>query len=189
MGNEKGSALKKVINEITKKAGKEVAENAGSNIYAELIKNGLEFSKEALIYVNDLQGQINELNREQRNVRNQKIASLQKQLDVIANMLQDPNLTYEQKIDLIDRMNELQEKIDAEVDKSIEAEQEEKDRRINERKKVGQVTLEVVTGVIPFTTAYRAIKKKTQNKKLNQIDENKATEILENEDIKSIESK
>lgn len=160
-------------------------------VYMKLLEKGADITEEALKYANQMQGQINELNREALDDHNRKINNLQKQLDIIVEMAMNKDLSYDEKMKLVEKMDELQEKINVVIEEKNKFEQEEKEKVTSEKKKLGQTALEVVTGVIPFTTAYRAIKKKKENKNNSKKDslviENVSDESIEYEDKKRLE--
>lgn len=151
-----------------------------------LINSGADITKEALHYANDMQAQINELNREALNDHNRKIANLQTEHDIIVDMLKNKELSYDEKMKLLEKMEDLQNRINKIIEDKDKLEKQEKEKITAEKKKAGQVVLEVATGIIPFTTAYRAIKKKKSNntRTINQVEaiENSETKLIENED-------
>jgi len=160
-------------------------------VLLKLIEKGADITDETLKYANQMQGQINELNRETLDDHNRKINNLQKQLDFIIEMAMNKDLSYDEKMKLIEKMDELQEKINMVIEEKNKFEQEEKEKVVAEKKKIGQTVLEVATGVIPFTTAYRSIKNKKEKKKNSKKDslviENVSDESIEYEDKKRIE--
>lgn len=160
-------------------------------VVLKLIEKGEDITMEVLRYANKMQDQINELNREELNDHNKKIDNLQKQHDIIVDMAVNKDLSYDEKMNLLQKMDELQKRIDEVIQDKKEFEHQEKEKIETEKKKAGQVMLEIATGVIPFTTAYRAIKNRKDNKRKNidetEVIENSSTNVIENDAKKQIE--
>lgn len=150
-----------------------------------LIEKGEDITLEVLHYADKMQDQINQLNQEEINDHNRKIDNLQKQHDIIVDMAMNKELSYDEKMKLLEKMDELQNRIDETIQNKKDFEHQEKERIVEEKRKTGQIVLEVATGVIPFTTAYRAIKNK---KEKNRIVDNTDCEVLEGSNSEYIDS-
>ena len=173
-----------------KKTGEVIGKNAGSNPYVTLINTGLEFGKEALKYINEMQGQISEMNKTELDDHNRKIMVYQEQLDELKPLINTPDLSFEEKRKIIDEMGEIREKIQLELDRRIELSNAEKEKKREDKRNAGRFAAEVLTGVIPFTTAYRAIKSKKEKKKASIMVEDDSTEDnVQIENNKQIETK
>ena len=173
-----------------KKTGEVIGKSAGSNPYVTLINTGLEFGKEALKYINEMQGQISEMNKTQLDDHDRKIMVYQDQLEELKTLINTPDLSFEEKRKIIDEMGEIREKINLELDRRIELSNAEKEKKREEKRKAGRFAAEVLTGVIPFTTAYRAMKSKKEKKKASITVEDDSTEDnVQIENNKQIETK
>ena len=173
-----------------KKTGEVIGKNAGSNPYVTLINTGLEFGKEALKYINEMQGQISEMNKTELDDHNRKIMVYQEQLDELKPLINTPDLSFEEKRKIIDEMGEIREKIQLELDRRIELSNAEKEKKREDKRNAGRFAAEVLTGVIPFTTAYRAMKSKKEKKKASIMVEDDSTEDnVQIENNKQIETK
>ena len=173
-----------------KKAGEVIGKSAGSNPYVTLINTGLEFGKEALKYINEMQGQISEMNKTQLDDHNRKIMVYQEQLDELKPLINTPDLSFEEKRKIIDEMGEIREKIQLELDRRIELSNAEKEKKREDKRNAGRFAAEVLTGVIPFTTAYRAIKSKKEKKKASiTVEDDSNEDNVQIEKNKQIEAK
>ena len=173
-----------------KKAGEVIGKSAGSNPYVTLINTGLEFGKEALKYINEMQGQISEMNKTELDDHNRKIMVYQEQLDELKPLINTPDLSFEEKRKIIDEMGEIREKIQLELDRRIELSNAEKEKKREDKRNAGRFAAEVLTGVIPFTTAYRAIKSKKEKKKASiTVEDDSNEDNVQIEKNKQIEAK
>lgn len=141
--------------------------------YKKMIESGLELSKEVVKSLNKMQEQIDDLGKGQIDDHNTIINNIQKEHDLIAEMILKEDLTYDEKMMLLEKMERLQERIDEQVQLKIERTEKEKERKINERNSAIKTTLGIVSGVLPVSKAYNAIKGKITSKKNSKEIENK----------------
>jgi hypothetical protein len=114
----------------------------------------------------------------------------QDQLEELKTLINTPDLSFEEKRKIIDEMGEIREKIQLELDRRIELSNAEKEKKREEKRKAGRFAAEVLTGVIPFTTAYRAIKSKKEKKKASiTVEDDSNEDNVQIENNKQIETK
>ena len=123
-----------------------------------LVKGGVEAQKEFTQYINELESQIKELRDLEIADYQIIINDLQSELDMIKEMYND-DLSMEKKEELIDKMDNLNNKLSIEIAKKTEMIKKEKENVEEKKENAIQLATEILTGIIPFTTFARAIAK------------------------------
>lgn len=147
-------------------------------IYLKLIEKGVDASKEFAKYINEMQKNIDELKKIQLEDYDNIVANLQTELDVIKHIFYDDNLLKEERLLLIEKMDNLNAQISLELAKKNEVIEKEKEEAKQKKAKALQIAAEVLIGIIPFTTLARAI---NQNKEKKTSLEHQKNEIISKE--------